>query len=101
MYTNLLLGLLLHEIVTYGSGFLVGTALECGLEEKEFKHSKHDEELDQDNDPERFAPSHATKSFGIDAEKSFECSNHKRWKLKLVGGLQSFFTKTLCKMHKE
>ena len=93
MYTNLLLGLLLHEIVTYGSGFLVGTALERGLEEKEFKHSKHDEELDQDNDPERFAPSHATQSFGIDAEKSFECSNHKRWKLKLVGGLQSFSQK--------
>jgi hypothetical protein len=101
VYTNLLLGLLLHEIVTYGSSFLVGTALERGLEEKEFKHSKHDEELDQDNDPERFAPSHATQSFGIDAEKSFECSNHKRWKLKLVGELQSFSRKRLCKVHKE
>ena len=94
MYTNLLLGLLLHEIVTYGSSFLVGTALERGLEEKEFKHSKHDEELDQDDDPERSAPSHATQSFGIDAKKSFKCSNHKSWILKVKGRATEFFTKT-------
>lgn len=89
-----LFSLFLHEVITYGSSFLVGTALERGLEEKEFKHSKHDEELDQDDDPERSAPSHATQSFGIDAKKSFKCSNHKSWILKVKRRATEFFTKT-------
>jgi hypothetical protein len=73
---NPLFVLLLHEIIAYSIRFFSSTSLERRLKEKEFKHRKHDEKFNQDDDPERFAPGHASKPFGIDTKKGFKCGNH-------------------------
>lgn len=39
-----------------------------GLEEKKSEDGKHDEELDQDDDPERSSPCHVAESFDIEVK---------------------------------
>ena len=79
-----LLLLLLHKVFSDFRGFLLCVTFEGGLKEEEFEHGKHNEEFYQDDNPQCFAPSHSSKSLGIDAEKCFKCRKHINYTIEML-----------------